>query len=71
MSKPQWLIDKEMQAQRIDVEPDHCDECIYYGRFVKMTKHRGREYTEVHECDIHPGCLNTKYSICCDDMAKP
>lgn len=70
MSKPQWLIDKEMQARRVSVEPDTCDKCIYYGRLVKYSKHRDKEKVEVHECDLHPGCLNTKYSICCDDFMR-
>jgi hypothetical protein len=67
MPKPQWLKDKEMDAQRVLVEPDFCADCIYFGKFVKMTKHKSKEHVEVHECDIHPNCLNTKYSICCDD----
>ena len=35
---------------------------------VKMTKHRNKEWTEVFECIEHPGCFNTKFSICCDDF---
>jgi len=68
MPKPQWLIDKEMQATPIRPDPDMCVNCIYYGPLVRYTKHRGVERVEVHACDIHPACENTKYSICCDDF---
>ena len=70
MSKPQWLKDRESQAKRITVEPDYCRDCIYFGKFVKRTRHKGKELVDVHECDINPGCLNTKYSICCDDFMR-
>lgn len=70
MAKPQWLKDREMQARRIVVEPDYCRDCIYYGRFVKHTKHKGKEWVEVHECDIHAGHMMTKYTICCDDFSR-
>lgn len=70
MPKPQWLKDREAQARRIVVEPDLCHECIYYGPFVKYAKYRGKELVEVHSCDIHPNCLNTKYSICCEDFMR-
>lgn len=68
MSKPQWLKDKEAQVRRIVVEPDLCVDCIYYGLFVRFTKHKDKERVDVHSCDIHPLCENTKYSICCDDF---
>lgn len=68
MSKPQWLKDREQQVQRVCVEPDYCCSCVYYGPIVKFTKHKGKERVEVHACDVHPNCLNTKYSICCDDF---
>ena len=70
MPKPQWLKDKEMGAKRLSYDPDLCCECIYYGRIVKHTRHKGKERVEVHECDIHPKCLNTKYSICCEDFTR-
>jgi hypothetical protein len=68
MSKPQWLKDKEANVQKVTRELDLCVGCIYFGKFVKMGKHRNKEIVEVHECDIHPNCLNTKYSIACDDF---
>jgi hypothetical protein len=68
MSKPQWLKDREANVQRAVREPDLCVGCIYYGKFCKWAKHKNNELVEVHECDIHPNCLNTKYSICCDDF---
>ena len=70
MTKPQWLKDKEQDVQRIVRQYDMCADCIYYGQFVKWTKHKGNKIVEVHECDIHPGCLNTEYSICCDDFTS-
>jgi len=71
MPKPQWLINREQQATRITIDPDLCVDCIYYGPFVKFTKHKAKERVEVHACDIHPNCFNTKYSICCDDFTRP
>lgn len=70
MPKPQWLKDREQQATRITVDPDLCERCIYYGPLVKFAKHKGVERVEVHACDIHPNCMNTKYSICCDDFTR-
>lgn len=68
MSKPQWLKDREVDLRHIKREPDKCVDCIYYGKFVKYAKHRGSERVGVHECDIHPSCFNTRYSICCADF---
>lgn len=51
-------------------EPDLCCDCKHYGRPVKKTKHLGKEKVMVHECDIHPGCYNTMYSIVCDDFVR-
>lgn len=68
MSKPQWLKDREAQVQRVVRDPDLCTDCIYYGPLVKFSKHKGNERVEVHACDIHPNCENTKYSIACEDF---
>lgn len=70
MTKPQWLIDKENHKLEIHRDPDMCCDCLYFGAFVKKTKHKGKDWCEVHECDIHPGCFNTEYSICCDDFTN-
>lgn len=70
MPKPEWLQDIQHQVHRIKRDPDCCDECIYFGSFVKYSRHHGSEVVEVRECDIHPGCFNTKYSICCDDFTR-
>ena len=64
MSKPQWLEDIEEAARHPEV---FCRDCAYFGKIIDWTKHRGTERVEVHECDIHPKCLNTVYSVCCDD----
>lgn len=70
MPKPDWLVEAEKKINRLKkAEPVCCDSCIYFGRFIKMTKHRNDEWTEVHECDIHENCFNTKFSIRCDDWA--
>lgn len=68
MPKPQWLIDAETKKNKVQRPVDYCIDCIYIGRPFKMTKHKEREWVEVYECDIHPRCFNTKYSICCDDF---
>lgn len=66
--KPKWLKDAEAKAYTPPKkEPDKCVDCAYYGPVVGNTKHKGKERTSIHECDIHPGCLNTRFSICCSD----
>lgn len=70
MPKPKWLVDAEKKKQQVHREPNHCLDCQHIGEVVKFTKYRNKERTEVYECAIHPGCFNTKYSICCDDFAK-
>lgn len=66
MPKPDWLVEAEGRVNWVKCAT--CWDCIYLGMPVKMTKHRNKSWTEVFECDIHPGCFNTKYSICCDDF---
>lgn len=68
MPKPDWLVEVEQNRNRITVDPDTCSDCVYLGQPIKLTKHKDRVWTEVFECDIHPGCFNTKFSICCDDF---
>lgn len=70
MSKPEWLVEQEKKKHVKAYEPRLCVDCIYFGKFVKFTKHKGKEKCEVHECDIHPGCFNTKFSVCCGDWTK-
>lgn len=70
MPKPKWLIDREMGARRIKKDPDLCGDCLYFGKFAKYSKIRDKGTVEIHECDIHPGCLNAKYSIGCDDFMR-
>lgn len=67
MPKPKWLVEAERQREHPKKAPSLCIDCIYLGKPIKQTKHRDEEVVEVYECEIHPGCLNTKYSICCDD----
>lgn len=68
MPKPQWLIDRENENKRTNREPDMCCDCTFFGAFVRETKHKRKDWCEVHECEIHPGCLNTKYSIGCNNF---
>lgn len=44
-----------------------CEDCAHYGPYHHKAKHKGQEWVEVHECAIHPGCMNSKYSIQCPD----
>lgn len=66
MSKPEWLINTEQNKKRLELVK-YCSQCRYFGKVVKQTKHKGKEWVDVHECAIHPGCFNTKYSVCCGD----
>ena len=65
MSKPEWLV--EAEKARSKPEPDTCGTCANIGRFIRQTRHKGKELTWIFECSVHAGCLNTKFSICCDD----
>ena len=68
MTKPKWLVDREAKAHKKKNVPDMCVDCINYGPTVKYTRHVGEGWTEVHRCILHPACLNTEYSICCEDF---
>ena len=68
MPKPGWMKDNERKKNLPD--PDTCLTCIYFGQVVGFTKYKNKERVEVRECDIHPKCLNTKYSIRCEDWIK-
>lgn len=70
LTKPEWLKEVERKKNSIAQEPNKCIDCLYFGRYVKDTKHRGKDRCAVHECDIHPGCFNTEFSICCSDWTK-
>lgn len=66
MSKPQWLKDKEGERQQKVFRL--CKDCVHFtGTYIKETKHKDKEKCSVWECAIHQGCLNTIYSVCCDD----
>lgn len=67
MPKPQWLKDKESGLEKIERVHKKCFDCAYRGKPFKMTTRYDKHRTEVFECDIHSGCFNTRFSICCDD----
>lgn len=64
MPKPDWLKESERNSDR---SFPMCKDCAHFGRPVKETRHKGKDRCYLHECDIHPGCLNTMYSIGCED----
>lgn len=70
MPKPKWLKDIESGVSKVKRKQRMCYECEHYGDHVKWTRHRGKEMVDVHECSIHTGCLNTKYSMSCSDFVK-
>lgn len=47
-----------------------CHDCESYGDVVKTTKHKGKELVNVHGCVVHQGCLNTRYSLACEDFKR-
>ena len=67
MPKPQWMKEKE-EYPKAKIKVPYCRDCLFYGEFYMYTKRKGNEITDVHECAKHPGCLNTKYSLSCDDF---
>lgn len=69
MAKPAWL--KENQERlKIEDAAMKCMDCKHFGKPVKQTRHRGKERCMVHECDIHPGCMNTRFSLACGDFDR-
>lgn len=70
MPKPEWLVENEKKKSQVKLDPTMCFDCQHLGEVVGHTRHKGQERVEVFECAMHPGCKNTKYSICCDDYSK-
>ena len=65
--KPQWLKDIEDGVVHHKRDYNTCGTCIYFGKVIKYVRHRGKNWIQLCECEIHQGCLNTEYSVCCDD----
>lgn len=68
--KPDWLIKQESKKFLASDGPVTCETCDHFGKPVKMTKHKGEKWCEVHECAIHPGCYNTRFSLSCSDWVN-
>ena len=68
MAKPDWLKENEKDRPKVEDTAKKCVDCAYFGRPVKETRHKGKEKCMVHECDIHPGCMNTRFSLACEDL---
>lgn len=70
MSRPEWLDENE-RDRRIRDRANRCISCAsFFGRHVGTTRHRGTgERIDVVECALHPGCMNTKYSLACKDFS--
>lgn len=70
MAKPKWLTDRAKEnasAERLARKLRYCADCVNYGPPVKSAVHRGKQITSIHECLIHPGCMNSEYSLSCED----
>lgn len=65
--KPEWLKEAELRQQQSERFYRLCMDCTHFGRPVKHTKYKGKDDCLIHECDIHPGCMNTKFSVGCED----
>ena len=59
---------KERQ-RRIWETSNHCSDCAFYGMPVGVSsrKVRGGVKVVVHECALHPKCMNTVFSCACGD----
>lgn len=68
--KPEWLKELEEKRRRGEYCYNLCRDCKHFGRPVRHTRYRGKEDCLVHECDIHPGCMNTRYSVGCADWEE-
>lgn len=69
-SKPEWLKKKEDDQKFKAKVYSWCKDCRHYGPVVDHTKYKGQVIVPVHECGIHPGCLNTEFSAGCPDHAE-
>lgn len=69
MAKPEWLQEQEEYVPAKEYV-GKCIQCIHYGKFHHYTRWRGDgpKNLQVHECAIHPGCMNTSHSLGCDDF---
>lgn len=68
MAKPDWIVEEERnKAIILRGKLRYCRDCAYYGRYIKRTKRKGGRVTNVYECDLHSKCLNTKFSLSCED----
>ena len=61
-----------LEFERIESKARKCHKCAHYGNVVYNRKRKSRmdgkmELLDYHECSIHPGCINTRYSLACDD----
>lgn len=68
MTKPDWLVENERSKRQPKFKK--CMDCIYYGPVIekRKIKRSGKvTYIYMHECDIHPGCLNSDLSLRCSD----
>lgn len=71
MPKPQWLKDIDNEVEKPKFEPRRCGDCQHFnGKPIKEVKHKNKERCMLWECAIHPGCLNTKYSVRCSDWKR-
>lgn len=60
--------DKEHEAlRRLAKKLRYCQYCKHFGKPIEQTLHQGKQRCTVHECEIHPGCMNTEYSLSCED----
>lgn len=62
-------IEEAKRERKIIDKAQKCMMCKHYGPFKKYTRHKndGPKDVDVHECAIHPGCMNTMYSLACGD----
>lgn len=67
MPKPQWLREKENIKNRVY---KMCVDCEHFGKPIKNIRYKSKENCMLHECEIHPGCMNTRFSIGCEDWSK-
>lgn len=65
-------IEEARRERKIVDKAQKCMMCAHYGPFVHYTRHKndGPKNVDVHECAIHPGCMNTMYSLACRDWTQ-
>lgn len=67
MAKPKWLVEHEA-AKSKTARFNHCFDCFFKGEPVGFTRYHDKGKYVQRRCTKHPKCVNTEFSLACDDF---